>query len=235
MIEINLVPDVKQELIHAQRVRTSVISIAIIVGIAAAALVVLLAVYVFGIQTARGLWEDNQIKTNSEELSKVEDISNTLTVQNQLSVLPGQHDSKHIDSRVFDVLDTINPPEPNDIQVTNIALDSETNTISLEAQAQGGYSALEVFKKTINATQFEYVTDGERQSIPLTDSVSDSDRTLGQDANGATVLRFSLSFTYPDELFSRTARDARIVAPEKTNATDSFRGVPRSLFETEGN
>ena len=235
MIEINLVPDVKQELIRAQRVRTSVISIAIVVGIGAAGLVVLLAVYVFGIQTARGLWEDNQIKTHHEELSKVEDISNTLTVQNQLSVLPEQHDTKHIDSRVFDVLDTINPPEPNDIQVTNVSLDSETNTISLEAQAPGGYSALEVFKKTINATQFEFVTDGERQAIPLTDSVSDSDRTLGQNADGATVLRFSLSFTYPDELFSRTARDARIVAPEKTNATDSFRGVPRSLFETEGN
>jgi len=235
MIEINLVPDVKQELIRAQRVRTSVISIAIVVGIGAAGLVVLLAVYVFGIQTARGLWEDNQIKTHHEELSKVEDISNTLTVQNQLSVLPEQHDTKHIDSRVFDVLDTINPPEPNDIQVTNVSLDSETNTISLEAQAPGGYSALEVFKKTINATQFEFVSDGERQAIPLTDSVSDSDRTLGQNADGATVLRFSLSFTYPDELFSRTARDARIVAPEKTNATDSFRGVPRSLFETEGN
>src|SRR5690606_9177655 len=103
MIEINLVPDVKQELIKAQRVRASVISLAILIGIISVGVVVLLAFWVFAVQTARGLISDNTIKNESEKLAKVQDVSNTLTIQNQLSVLPGQHDGKSVDSRIFEI------------------------------------------------------------------------------------------------------------------------------------
>src|SRR5690349_17088201 len=104
MIEINLVPDVKQELLKAQRVRASVISVAILVGIVAVGIVVALAMWVFAVQAARDVVADNTIKKQSQDLSKVEDVSNTLTIQNQLSKLSAMHDDKHIDSRIFDVL-----------------------------------------------------------------------------------------------------------------------------------
>lgn len=230
MIEINLVPDVKQELINAQRVRTSVISLSIIVGLAAILVVVLLAMYVFGIQAARGAISDSDITKESKKLSEVKDISNMLTIQNQLSKLSAMHDSKNIDSRIFDVLATINPPAPNNISITNLELDSSTKTIKIEAQATNGYPALEVFKKTINATNFEFAQAGEKKIVPLASQMSDSDRSYGDDASGATVLRFALTFVYPDELFSRTAENALIVAPNRTNVTDSFLGVPSSLF-----
>lgn len=230
MIEINLVPDVKQELIKAQRVRASVISMAIIVGIAAVGVVVLLAIWVFAVQAARGVISDNTIETESKKLAAVEDVSNTLTIQHQLSILPELHDEKNIDSRIFEVLDTINPPEPNSVAVTNLELNSEDGTIEIEAQAANGYPALEVFKKTIAATKFEFTQDDKTQSIPLASDISDSDRSYGEDASGAKVLRFTLTFTYPEELFSRTATSARIVAPTKSNVTDSYLGVPTSLF-----
>lgn len=230
MIEINLVPDVKQELIKAQRVRAGVISIAILTGIIAVGVVVVLLLWVFGVQAARGAITDNTIKTESAKLSAVEDISNTLTIQNQLSKLAKMHDSKSIDSRIFDILSTINPPEPNNISITNLSLDSGEKTIRIEGQAQNGYPALEVFKKTIDATRFEFTKDGEKQSVALASEMSDSDRSYGEDASGAKVLRFALTFTYPEDLFLRTAENAVVVAPSKTNVTDSFLGVPQSLF-----
>lgn len=230
MIEINLVPDVKQELIRAQKVRASVISIAIVIGIAAVGIVVLLAVWVFGVQTARSVLTDGTIKTESEKLAKVADVADTLTIQNQLSKLPATHDSKSIDSRLFDILTTINPAEPNTVAITNVALDSDEKTIRIEAQAKNGYPALEVFKKTITGTSFDYSENDERRSVPLASQMSDSDRSYGEDATGAKVLRFTLTFTYPDKLFSRTAKNATIVAPERSNVTDSFLGVPQSLF-----
>jgi hypothetical protein len=230
MIEVNLVPDVKQELIKAQRVRTSVISVAIVIGIGAIGVVVLLGIWVFAVQTARGVISDNTIKAQSEKLAAVEDIDDTLTIQNQLSKLPEVHNAKPIDSRLFDILTTINPPEPNNVAVTNVSLNSEEKTISIEAQAARSYSALEVFKKTITATKFEFTKDGERQSIALASGLSNGDQSFGEDASGAKVLRFTLTFTYPEELFSRNAQDARIIAPEKSNVTDSFLGVPNSLF-----
>lgn len=235
MIEINLVPDVKQELIKAQRVRASVISVAILVGIAAVGVVVVLATWVFAVQTARGVITDATIKSESEKLSDVEDVSNTLTIQNQLSKLSGMHDSKSIDSRLFDILTTINPPEPNSVAITNVFLDSVTKTIKIEAQARNGYPALEVFKKTITATNFEFTKDDQKQSVPLAAQMSDSDRSYGEDASGAKVLRFTLTFVYPEELFARTAQNAVIVAPGKSNVTDSFVGVPNSLFTQKAN
>jgi cytoskeletal protein RodZ len=229
MIEINLVPDVKQELIRAQRVRTSIISLAILVGIVAVGIVVLLAFWVFAVQTARSVISDNTIKSESQKLSSVQDVSNTLTIQNQLSKLSQMHDAKSIDSRIFDILTTINPAAPNDVAITNLSLDSATTTVKIEAQAKS-YSALEVFKKTINGTTFEFTKDGQKQSVALATGISDSDRSFGEDASGAKVLRFTLSFTYPGELFTKTAQNATIVAPTKSNVTDSFLGVPQSLF-----
>lgn len=230
MIEINLVPDVKQELIKAERVRASVISVAILVGMVAVGVVVVLAFWVFAVQTARSVLTDNTIKSESEKLAKVEDVSNTLTIQNQLSKLPAMHDDKNIDSRIFDILTTINPPNPNNVAITKLTLDSSASTIKIEAQAVNGYPALEVFKKTINATRFEFAEDGQTQSVPLASGMSDSERSYGEDASGAKVLRFTLTFTYPEQLFSRTAQNATVVAPTKKNVTDSFLGVPQSLF-----
>lgn len=231
MIEINLVPDVKQELIKAQRVRASVISVAILTGIVALGVVVVLAIWVFGVQTARSVITDNTITSESQKLSSVQDISNTLTIQNQLSKLVSLHDQKSIDSRIFDILTTINPPDPNNIAITKLTLSAIDKTIAIEGQAKNGYPALDVFKKTINATDFEFTQNGgKKQSVALASNMSDSNRSYGQDASGAQVLRFTLTFNYSDELFTRTAQNAVIVAPSKTNATDSFLGVPQSLF-----
>lgn len=239
MIEINLVPDVKQELIQAERVRSIVISLTILVGLAAIGLVVLLGLWVFGVQIARGAFSDSTIKNESAKLSAVEDLPSTLTIQNQLSVLPSLHENKQIDSRIFDVLTAINPQAPNSVAISKLTIDSEDQTVAIEAQAVGGYPALEVFRKTIEATTLRFTEDGKEVSYPLSDSVSHGDRSYGEDSNGQKVLRFTLSFTYPEELFSPGLQNARIVGPANTNVTDSYLGIPKSLFspkasDTEG-
>lgn len=235
MIEINLIPDVKQELIRAQRVRSMVVSFAILTGLCAVGLVVLLGLWVFGIQMARGALTDNTIKTENAKLASVKDLSRTLTIQNQLSQLPSLHESKHIDSRIFDVLTTIIPPAPNNVSISKLTLDSNDKTVSIEAQAPGGYPALEVFKKTIAATRFSFMNGNSEETRPLATSMSDGDRSYGEDANGQKVLRFSLVLGYPDELVAPYLQGAKIVAPSKTNVTDSYLGVPNSLFAPKAN
>jgi len=112
MIEINLIPDVKRELLRAQRARTTVISAAIVISIVAGAVVAALALYVYGVQTVRGALLDNQIKDGAAKLSKVEDLSKILTIQNQLSRISELNSQKNIDSRLFDVLAAVIPPRP---------------------------------------------------------------------------------------------------------------------------
>jgi len=236
MIEVNLVPDVKQELIRAERVRSIVISMTILVGIVAVGLVVLLGLWVLGVQTARGVIIDNTIKKEDAKLSAVEDLESSLTIQNQLKLLPSLHEGKQVDSRIFDVLATINPPAPNDISISKLNIDSKEETIEIEAQATGGYSALEVFKKTIAATEFRYLNaDGETETQLLASTMSDGERSYGENADGKRVLRFSLTFEYPKELFTPYLKDAKIAGPGTTNVTDSFLGIPKSLFSPKAN
>jgi|SRR5665648_176836 len=230
MISINLVPDVKQELIRAQRVRSAVISLAIVAGIIAIAVVVVLSVYVFAVQTVRSSLADNSIKSESKTLSDVPDLSDALTIQHQLTQLAAMHNDKTISSRMFDMLSVIVPPKPNTIALSKINLDTTTSSITVDAQADNGYSALEVFRKTLGATTFRYTNDTGSQSVPLATDISDSNRSFGEDASGKKVLRFTVTFTYPDELFSKQSTNGKIVGPTRTNVTDSFVGVPNSLF-----
>ena len=236
MIEINLIPDVKLELLKARRQRKTVISISILVAMASLGVVVLLGLYTFGGQTLANAIADDSIKNESKKLNEVEDLSKTLTIQNQLTTLQKQHGEKNITSRLFDIISTTVPQGENKVSVSRIALDSEENTISLEGEAANGYEALEVFKKTIEKTTFSYNEDGTAQTpVKIAKSILDGERRYGEDADGNRVLRFSLSFTYPDELFAQTSEQGRIIAPDRQNATDSLKGVPSSLFTNSEN
>ncbi|RZJ39805.1 MAG: hypothetical protein EON86_13700, partial [Brevundimonas sp.] len=166
MIEINLIPDVKQELLKARRVRTYVISVAILVGIVSVAVVVLLALYLFGVQTVRSTLADGTINSKSKDLQQVEDLSNTLTVQNQLTKLSAMHEDKNIDSRFFSVLAAVNPATPNEVSISSAVVDSESKNIKLEGQAVNGFDAAEALKKTILGTTLSYTDEsGEKKSI----------------------------------------------------------------------
>lgn len=231
MIEINLIPDVKQEFIRAQRLRTMVVSFSILACLIAAGAVVVLSLYVFGAQGLRSTLLDNSIDSEAKKLASVEDLPNALTVQKQLETLPMQNDDKHVTSRLFDVLSTVVPTGKNAVQVRSASVDTENSTITLEGEAKSGYVALDAFKKTIQATDFSYREDGDNtlQSVPLATQVADGERSYGE-TSGQKVLRFTLSFTYEDALFARTSIDGTVIAPDRQNATDSAVSVPESLF-----
>lgn len=229
MIEINLVPDVKQELIKAERVRSVVISTSILAGIIALGIVGVLAAYVFGVQSVRGAFDDDAIKKGGVQLASVEDLSKVLTIQNQLSKISELNSQKKIDSRIFEVLLAVIPPAPNDIQVSSLLIDAANSRISLEGQTPT-YDTLEVFKKTIDGAVITYKLDGEDQQTKLASEISTTDVSFGEDSTGAKVLRFTLSFVYPEELFSPKVPAVVVKLTNQGNVTDSYLGLPKSIF-----
>jgi len=232
MIEINLVPDVKQELINAERVRSTVITFAILIGAVSVSIVILLAIYIFAVQTARGIIADNAIKDGSTTLSAVADLSKTLTIQNQLTKISDLNSNKKIDSRMFDLLNVIIPPAPNDVKLSDLAIDSSASTITINGQATNSYAAVEVFKKTIEGAKINFKNDGDSkiQSLTLAKNISISNTSYGEDSSGTKVLRFTISFEYAPELFSAAIKDVTITVTTSGNATDSYLGVPKSFF-----
>lgn len=234
MIQVNLLPDVKQELLSAQRQRSVVISVAILASMIAAAVVVVLAITVFGGQALLNWRADQDITSETKKLKSVPDLSKTLTLQNQLVQLQSQYNNKTIDSRLFAFINAVVPPSPNDVKISSINLDATNTTISLDGQAANGYAALEIFKKTINAAEIRYKDDsGQTQTTAITSDLADSNVSYGEDSSGAKVLRFTLTFTYAPELFAATSQNAQILISTTGNVTDSYLGIPQTIFQTK--
>lgn len=233
MIEINLIPDIKRELIKSQQIRNKIIAISIIIGLVSMITIALLAVNVFAVQALRNNIADDSIKSKSLDLAKVEDLSKTLTIQNQLTKISDIYNSKKIDSRLFDMLVKIIPPAPNDVKLSSLSIDSDAGTISIDGQAANSFAAFEVFKKTIEGANIEYTNpSGDKLKVPLVaDMLNIGSTSYGEDAaSGVMVLRFSFSFKYSPELFAVTSKGLSITITSNGNVTDSYLGIPTSIF-----
>ena len=239
MIEINLIPDVKQELIRTQRVRAQVVSVSILVTIIAAAVVVVLLVYIFAVQGVRTTYLDSQIKEKGATLSQVEDLSKVLTIQNQLASISEFNGQKSMSSRVFDMVAAVTPSGNNSVAFSRIVVGPTLDntgvtsdstggggTVQLEGQT-AGFDSMEVFKKTIENTMIQYTDGEETKTVRLAETVNAGEISYGEDADGRKVLRFNLSFTYPAALFSPSSTNLVFKLDINGNITDSYLGIPR--------
>lgn len=233
MIEINLLPNVKRELLKTRAMRNRVISISFLVGGASIAAVVVLAL-ILGSQIAAEAVQSGVIKDRNDKLMAVEDLNKVVTIQHQLTKINEQHSGKKINSRIFDVVTAVNPVTPNNVSFSDIKVNPESKTITLEGSAVNGYSALETLKKTILNTKVQ-TTDGDKSSeVSLTKEIKDGDTSFGENSEGKKVLQFSFSFEYAEELLAPANNGTVSVSTPtgKVDVTDSRQGIPDSLFKS---
>lgn len=171
--EINLVPEVKAQMIKAQKMRNLVLFICIVVSISAVSVVLVL----FGIKSGQDIAMSNQdkkLEILSQKLLGYDELKDLVTVQAQLDKLSKIADRKTVVSRVFGALSVMLPQTDDIVSLSELRVDLETSTLRLEGQADArlepliDYRVLESFKKGAALTTYDYgqYVDVNGETIP---------------------------------------------------------------------
>ncbi|MBQ6375352.1 hypothetical protein IJJ37_00215 [Candidatus Saccharibacteria bacterium] len=188
--EINLVPDVKNEMIKALKLRNLIFFLCIVISAASFAVGLIFTSIAAGQQAA----VDGK-KSTLDELSKkvnsYSDLSDFLTIRDQLGNLSSITKNKKLLSRTFSVLSALIPTGADTITISELSinLSNESPTLSFDAQANAGqepyidYNVLDSFKKSMQYMRYDYGTyvDKEGAEIPAYCMIENG-------TNGATLI-----------------------------------------------
>lgn len=242
MIEINLLPDVKRDLIKAQQLRNIVTFVSIIIGGVMLAGVVLLFLTTQGQQFVMGL-KTNDISNKFAEMQKIKDGETAATLRNQLNAIQKIRNASPDTSRLIGtILPAIQTTGENAVQFSSVNYDPETRIVSIEGQASNGFPALEAFIKTIKYSQIIYDGEGSQCKASKVEkdanicmladegSVVRNESSLGANEQGQNVLRFTVSFKLNEAALKFSSKNFAVKALGRKNVTDSTIQVPAGIF-----
>ncbi len=168
--EINLVPDIKGEMIKTLKLRNFIFFLCIVVA-AAAAGVTALAGLIMGGQFSAIDGKKATINELSNKLNSYTDLNDFLTFKDQLGNISTLTSNKRVLSRTFDILSALIPTGADTIQISelNVNLSGDAPTFTFDAQANAGeeplidYRVLDSFKKSMDYMRYDYGSYVDRQ------------------------------------------------------------------------
>lgn len=193
--EINLVPDIKGEMIKTLKLRNLIYFICIVVGVASLSIVAIFWLISGGQQLALD-GKKTTLNTLSKKLNSYSDLNEFLTIKDQVSNIATLTSNKKVLSRTFNVLSALIPTGADTITVSELSVSLSDNQpkLSFDAQANAGkepyidYNVLDSFKKSMQYMRYDYgnYVDKNGSKIPAycmiesgTDGATFSDSSRG--------------------------------------------------------
>ncbi len=161
--EINLVPDIKLDMIKALKLRNLIFFLCIVIGIACVGIIFLVG-SVAGAQQLAVEAKKDTLDKMSAKLKSYDDLSDFLTIRNQLQNLSNLDDNKTVLSRTFNILSALLPTNGDIITVSELRvnLEDDVPTFTFDAQADArnepkiDYNVLDAFKKSLKYMRYDY-------------------------------------------------------------------------------
>ena len=161
--EINLVPDIKNEMIKTIKLRNRIFFICTLVISFSIGIIIILSLVVSGQQMALES-KKTTLENLSSKINSYSDFNDFLTIKNQLDNISTLTDNKKVLSRTFNILSALLPNNSDTITISelNINLSEENPTFSFDAQANSGtepfidYNVLDSFKKSMQYMRYDY-------------------------------------------------------------------------------
>ncbi len=218
MIQFNLLPDIKLAYIKAQRQKQLITSVSVIASVAAIVLFVLLlfTVHVAQKKNMNDLTAD--IKTQSNDLAKTEDLNKILTVQNQIGALDDLHSSKVVSSRLYGYLQQVTPTQ---VAISQLEVDFEGNTMSITGTAQS-LAAINTYTDALKFTKYTTDTSDEKASAFSSVVLASFARTDGKNS-------YTITLNFEPTIFSQDEK-VQLVVPQMVSSRSSVER-PSALFQ----
>ena len=173
MHEINLVPDVKAEMIKTQKLRNLTLFGCIAVSVVSVVLVLITV----GIKAGQDIvigGQDKQMSKMSSKIQEYDGLNEILTVQTQLNKMDELSKNRKMLSRIFNVFSVLLPTGADSITLSELNVNLSTGVLSFDAQADAGeaplidYRVLESFKKSVALMKYDYgrYVDENGEQIP---------------------------------------------------------------------
>ncbi len=218
-IQFNLLPDVKETYITAQKNRKTVITIALLVTAASIAIFILVLFSVDVVQKKQLSDADNQVKAATTQLENVPNINKIITIQNQLQTLSTLHQSKHAVSRIFTYMPQLTPASAN---VGTLSLDLSSNTLQINGTADSQFTVNAYIDTLKFATYKMNASDSVHQAFP---SVTLTGFSVAQGKSS-----YSISATFDPALFSSPLSPAPTLIVKNQVTTRSVQDDPSNVF-----
>lgn len=231
-LQINLLPDVKKEFLHAQRQRNLVMSISIIASIAAGATILVLALVLGGqmIQKTVLMGNIENKKSQIEEAKKTGQLNEYLTVQNQLSQIESLKQKQPQFSRVFSYINQINPSnvQVSALRITSANAPDGAGAGAIEIQGMtNDFSTLDAYKQTLLNAQIIYANgeEGDVVTEKLFRSVNVGDYGSTETDSGEKKVSFTINVQYNEAAFKLGTTRITVNVPKQTTS-DALRTAP---------
>lgn len=221
MITLNLLPDIKKEYIKSRRTTRLFVTGAFFISAGAIAVVVLMSMYVFGVQTIQIASSQGSIDDSIETLVGTEDLDKIVTVQNQLNALPSLHQGTVAASRLFDDLKVL---VPNDVSINAITIDYANSTIEIKGQGKD-FKSVNTFVDTLKNASYVYSENNET-------TLAFSSVVLGSIGKTEDSASYKITLVYDPIIFDTNIEGLKLTVPNITS-TRSQTEKPKSLFDAE--
>ena len=172
--EINLVPDIKNEMIKSLKLRNFIFFISLIVAAGSVGVTLFFGGIMGGQQLALTS-KQSTLENLSKKINSYEDLSEFLTFQGQISSIDTIVSQKQVLSRTFNILSALIPTGADTITISELSVklgDSPSFTFSAHADAGQepyiDYNVLDSFKKSMQYMRYDYgnYVDKDGNSIP---------------------------------------------------------------------
>jgi hypothetical protein len=233
-LQFNLLPEVKQQYLKAERTKRTVILSAFAASAISFFLLLFMMTNVYVVNKKKLSDADKNVQKYSDQLKNIPDLEKILTVQSQLKSVVPLHQSKFISSRIYTYLPQITPIK---VCLGKVGLDLTNNSMTID----GTSNSLKDVNTYIDTLKFTtYNLNNEETKKKAFPTVIESQFGInggGSSANATTcygkpaLANYQLTIEYDPALFANTS-SVSLTVPTGLSTTRSVINDPKNTLFT---